>query len=367
MSKIKIKIRSPWIWGFVFIAAAILIYFALYNETDVEYVYSYEKAEKGNISKTVSVSGSLDLFERVFVHSAIAGSVTKINTDYNEKITKDQLLLEIYSEEIVESFEKYADTYRFKQVDLANSRDLYETKKELFAEELISERELSDAKIAYQRMQSSFEEVKKEYERRKELLDSRKIYAPTSGIIINRGVDINQAVAAGTLLFEIAPTLEKMNLTINIDESDIGIVEKGQKVSFKVSAYPDEEFSGNIKEIRMSPKNINGITMYESLVICENREEKLKPGMSATATIHIGSRQNVLRVPNQAFLVIPPDSEEQEKTGVWVKKSISVANEMPVKFIEVEAGLRGDSYTEVVAGEIKKSDEVLISVIKEKK
>ncbi len=368
MSKLKINIKDKRLWFAVGIIIVLTVVFTQINRKDVSYIYTYEKVEKGKIEKTVSVSGTLDLHERVFIRSAIAGEITNIYTDYNEKITKDQLLLEIYSETIVESFENYSDEYRFKRIDLENARDLYLTKKQLYEEELISEREFSDARVAYQRMQSSFENVEKEYQRRKELLEGRKVYASESGTVINKAVVVNQSISAGTLLFEIAPTLDKMNLTINVDESDIGIVKKGQAVTFSVSAYPDETFTGTIRELRISPINVNGITMYESLVVCQNRDEKLKPGMSATATIHIGNKDNVLKVPNQAFMVMPPNADTEDDTvGVWVKKGVSVAKDQQVEKIPVEIGLRGDSYTEIITDTIKESDEVLVSVLKENK
>ncbi len=363
----SINLKDKRLWAAGGVIAAVAFSFTLFNGKDTVYTYTYNDVEKRTVKKTVSVSGKLDLHERILVRSEIGGEVTNIYADYNERVEKDELLLEIFSEEILESFEQYSDTYRFKRVDLENAYDLYQTKKELYEEELISEREFSDTRLSYQRMESSFREVKKEYERRKELLDSRMVYSPVSGTIINRNVENNQKIGGGHLLFEIAPTLTKMNLTINIDESDIGIVEKGQEVTFTVSAYPDEVFTGTIREVRMNPHNINGITMYKSLVVCDNREEKLKPGMSATATIHIGKKDNVLAVPNQAFMVTPPNASESEPGSVvWVKKSVSVANESPVTMVEIETGLRGDSFTEITSGEIKESDEVLISVFKEK-
>jgi HlyD family secretion protein len=369
MAKMNINIKDKRLWIAAAVIIAIVVVFFQINKKDQVYIYEFAKTEKGEVAKTVSVSGDLDLFERVFVRSEIGGEITEVHTDYNEEVNEDDLLVEIYSEDIIESFESYVDTYRFKQVDLQNSRDLYQTKQDLFSQELISERELSDAKVAYQRMLSSFKDVEKEYLRKKELLDSRMVYSPVSGTVINKNVEPNQVIGGGHVLFEIATTLEKLKLTINIDESDIGLIKKDQKVSFRVSAYPDEEFFGTIREIRMNPHKIDGVTVYKSLVICENRDNMLKPGMSATATIHIGNRLNVLRVPNQSLVVIPPDVdleelEKSEKTVVWKKKDL-VVDGIPYEKVEIDTGLVGDSYTEITSTNIKESEEILISIIRE--
>jgi len=155
-----------------------------------------------------------------------------------------------------------------------------------------------------------------------------------------------------------------MQLIINVDESDIGCIKQYQRVIFSVSAFPEQTFTGNISQVRLNPITKGEIVYYQSLVTCNNSKLFLKPGMTATVTVEISKRKNVLRVRNEAFIVSPVEVEDEPgRRYVWRKRNLAI-DEFAVERIEVKIGLEGDYYTELCSNKIKAGDDILISIHK---
>jgi hypothetical protein len=134
------------------------------------------------------------------------------------------------------------------------------------------------------------------------------IEAPIDGIVISRNVDPGQTVAASMnapTLFIIAEDLKKMRLNANVDESDVGRIRPGQNVRFRVDAYPTEEFTGTVAQVRLQPVTVQNVVTYATVIDVPNPQLKLKPGMTATVTIEIAKRENVLRIPTAALRFRP--------------------------------------------------------------
>ena len=135
-------------------------------------------------------------------------------------------------------------------------------------------------------------------------LSKTVIAAPIDGIVVARNVDVGQTVAASMsapTLFVIAADLSKMRLNASIDESDVGTIREGQTVTFRVGAYPGQDFTGIVYQLRLNPVVAQNVVTYAAVIDVSNAELKLKPGMTATVTIEIDSRRNVLRMPNAAL------------------------------------------------------------------
>src|SRR5688572_28603763 len=142
------------------------------------------------------------------------------------------------------------------------------------------------------------------------------IYAPISGIVISRNVEPGQTVAASfntPTLFLIANDLAKMQIEAMVSEADVGGVEEGQKVNFTVDAFPGRSFQGTVKQVRFNPTTNQNVVMYVSVVEVDNADLKLRPGMTANASVVIGEKKNVLKIPNSALRFRPP--EEAVVTG----------------------------------------------------
>jgi HlyD family secretion protein len=134
------------------------------------------------------------------------------------------------------------------------------------------------------------------------------IKAPIDGIVISRNVDVGQTVAASMsapTLFVLAQDLKEMQVNASVDESDIGRIEPGQRVEFRVDAHPDQTFAGTVRQVRLEPVVEQNVVSYVTVIDVPNPDLKLKPGMTANVTIEIARADDVLRVPNAALRFRP--------------------------------------------------------------
>ncbi|HWW88557.1 MAG TPA: efflux RND transporter periplasmic adaptor subunit, partial [Vicinamibacterales bacterium] len=139
-------------------------------------------------------------------------------------------------------------------------------------------------------------------------LEHTVITSPIDGIVTQRSVDVGQTVAASMtapVLFIIAADLTKMQVSANIDESDVGRVRPGQTVTFRVDAYPGEEFRGTVAQIRLNPIVVNNVTTYATMINVPNNDFRLKPGMTANLKVQVSREADALRVPNSALRFRP--------------------------------------------------------------
>ena len=142
-------------------------------------------------------------------------------------------------------------------------------------------------------------------------LQKTVIVSPIDGIVISRSVDVGQTVAASLqapTLYTIAADLSQMQLKASIDESDLGNIKDGQVVTFHVDAYPNDVFHGKVRQVRLNPVIESNVVTYAAIISAPNAELKLKPGMTATITVEVARRDNVLRVPSAALRFKPTSS-----------------------------------------------------------
>jgi HlyD family secretion protein len=154
------------------------------------------------------------------------------------------------------------------------------------------------------------------------------ITAPIDGIVVARSVDVGQTVAASMqapTLFVIAQDLAHMQVLASIDESDIGRVQAGQKVSFTVDAYPGESFGGTVSQVRLQPTVEQNVVSYTTVIDVPNDSLKLKPGMTASVSVEIARADDVLRVPTSALRFKPP----ADATGADTARTASAPDGRP--------------------------------------
>ncbi len=327
-------------------------------------VYRYAKVTNGDVIKTVSVTGTLDVLNSYRVMSKINGVVNRVLVDFNQVVGKGQLLATVDSTEIDQEMSRVRAQLERARLDLSGAKADIDTKKDLFKENLISRKDLEQAELNYKKIAAQYRQFYVEYEIALRNKNYTRIASPASGIIISMDIKPMDVVAVNKPLFVVVEDLRKMYLTINVDESDIGKIAKGQQVTFTVSAFPGSVFAGKIDQVRLNPTTQQSIVLYQAIVICDNSEMKLKPGMTATATVVVGKKEKVLRVHNEAFIVSPVETKgDFNRQFVW-KKRTSVVDELPVKKIGVKTGLVGDVFTEIASDKIKTGDEILVRIEK---
>jgi HlyD family secretion protein len=209
-------------------------------------------------------------------------------------------------------------------------------------------------------------------------LERTFIRAPVDGTVVGRSVDVGQTVAASLqapTLFTIAQDLRNMQVDTNVDEADVGRVKVGQTATFTVDSYPGRTFTGEVVQIRKAPLVVQNVVTYDVVVSARNPEQRLLPGMTANVRIVIDQKESVLQVPNAALRFRPPGMEAPERERparpapgglrgggapggrVWV-----VGPDGKPAAIPLQLGIGDGTYTEVVKGEIKEGQQVIVGV-----
>ena len=345
------------------IAAFIIIIVIIFKSCgkNGDKVFIYEKATAGEVKKTISVTGELDIMDPAVILSKTAGVIENIYTDFNQNVSKGELLIKLEGSTIEQKIMKAQGTVDTVKFEIKSAERELEGKKNLYKDNLISKKAMEQAEIEYNAVLNKYKQVKLDYDVALQERNFTRIHSPISGIAIAVYVKKNSPIGISTPLILLAPTLSKMMLTISIDESDIGNIKKGQQVIFSVSAFPDKKFNGIINQVRMNPVKSGGLVTYQALVLCENSELLLKPGMTATATVVIDQKADVLRVLNQAFIISPETDSDSENGKKYIWKKTGIGTGKSYKKIEVKTGLAGDMHTEIVDG-IKAGDEVMIKI-----
>jgi len=272
--------------------------------------YATTTVARSDLTQSVTATGTLQAVVTVDVSSQISGNIAKLYVDWNSPVKAGQLLAEIdpssYQNALKQSEGQLANAQANQALMQANA----ERSRELFKQKLIAQSDLdtAEAQLAQAAAQVTIQEAN--HETAKVNLARCTIYSPIDGIVISRSIDVGNTVAvslSAPTLFQIANDLKSMQIDAAVSEADIGSVEVGQTVTFTVDAFPNHQFRGTVSQIRLAPKTQQNVVIYDTMIDVRNDDLKLKPGMTANASIIVARRTNVLKVANSALRARLPD------------------------------------------------------------
>ena len=280
---------------------------------------------EGDIVDTVGATGALEAVTTVQVGSQVSGIIQELLVDFNSIVREGDVIMRLdpslFETQLAQARANLAraeaEVERLR-VAVEDAETQLVRAEGLAARALISDTELDAARVAVRSAEAQLKSAEAQVTQARASLNQNEvnlehtvIRAPIDGIVTSRLVDVGQTVAASFQapeLFVIAADLTKMRVIANIDESDIGRIRPDQRVTFTVDAYPAEEFEGSVTQIRLEPIVTQNVVTYATVIDAPNPELKLKPGMTATITLEIARRENVLRIPNAALRFRPgPD------------------------------------------------------------
>lgn len=272
--------------------------------------YNTTTIARGSIKQVVTATGQLDAVLSVDVGSQISGLIVKLHADFNTVVKKDQIIAEIdpatYQQKLRQAEADLASTKASNQLQILNT----ERTRELFAKSLVTQqdRDQADALLA----QSNAQLLTRQAAVDNANVDLARctIRSPIDGIVISKQTEEGKTVAASLnspILFTIANDLAKMQITAAVAEADVGAVEENQAVTFTVDAFPNRNFTGKVTQVRNAPKTTSNVVTYETIISVDNRDLKLRPGMTANVSIIVASREDTLRLPNAALRVRLPE------------------------------------------------------------
>ncbi len=310
--------RKLWAWAGIAVVAAILASVYL-GSTNSGFQYKLEPIEKGDLAVVITATGRVNPVTRVQVGTQISGTISKIYADFNQKVTRGQVIAQIDPTFLNAQLQEAEANLEKAKAQVVQMKKTLERASELFDRKLISQAEKDEAVTNYDLAVAQEKQARAAYNRAEVSLQYTNIVSPIDGVVISRNVDVGQTVAASLqapILFLIANDLSKIQVEATIGEVDIGKVKVGQEVSFYVDAYPDEKFSGRIGQVRLQPITQQNVVSYEVIIDVVNKENKLLPGMTANISIIVDTRSDVLKVPNMALRYQPSLSKSQYQTYV---------------------------------------------------
>ena len=277
---------------------------------------------EGDIVDTVGATGALEAVTTVQVGSQVSGIIEGLYVDYNSIVRQGDVLMRLdpslFQTQVEQAranlLRAEADTERL-HVSVDDARIQLTRSEDLVRRELIPDTEFEAAQVNLRSAEAQLKSAEAQVIQAQASLNQNEvnlehtvIHAPIDGIVISRLVDVGQTVAASLQapeLFVIAADLTKMRVIANIDESDVGRIRPNQRVAFTVDAYPAEEFEGSVTQIRLEPVIQQNVVTYATVIDAPNPDLKLKPGMTATISLEIARRENVVRIPSAALRFRP--------------------------------------------------------------
>ena len=290
---------------------------AYYNlrKSDGEIHVSTAPVSRGSVVDTVGATGALEAVTTVQVGTQVSGTVQQLYADFNSIVRKGQVIARLDPSLFQTQIEQAranltrarSDTERLR-VSLEDARSKLTRAEELSAKQLIPRSELETTQVNVRAAEAQLRSSEAQVTQAEAALHQNEvnlqhtvIETPIDGIVISRNVDVGQTVAASLqspTLFVIAADLTKMKVSASIDEADVGRIRPGQVVRFRVDAFPNDEFLGRVSQVRLQPVVVQNVVTYATVIDVPNAELKLKPGMTATVTIEVARRDDVVRVPN---------------------------------------------------------------------
>ena len=298
--------------------------------------YRLSAVEVGDIESVVLSAGTLAALNTVVVGSQLSGQVAELHADFNDTVEAGDLIARIdprtFEARVMQNEADVAvakGNIESRKADLQRAEaNLRQAERELGRRQTLQERghisateldrdvttvETSQAQVAV--ANASIGNAMATLEQRsaalaQSRLDLERTYirSPVSGTVINRRVELGQTVAASFSapeLFEIGQDLHRMKVEASVDEADIGRIREGMPCRFTVDAYPDRRFFGRIQQIRKAPNIVQNVVTYKVIITADNDDLALLPGMTASVQIVLGSKSDVLKVPNAALRFAP--------------------------------------------------------------
>jgi HlyD family secretion protein len=400
------------IWILVVAAAAVGLVFLIGSRATPEAKYRTATVDRGDITQTVTATGTVSAVTTVQVGSQVSGIIAALHADFNSKVKKGDPLAELDPTPFQAQVEQQQAAVTKAKVDTANAEITFNRQKKLLADGLAAQSDYDAAKAAYDSARAQVEQAKAALSQAETNLKYTKIVSPIDGTVVARQYDVGQTVAASfqaPTLFTIAQDLTKMQVSADVSESDIGRVQLGQAVRFNVDAYPERQFRGNVAQIRLNATVNQNVVTYPVIVDVPNPDLLLKPTMTANVTIDVAVVHDVVRVANAALRWKPetapatatgtaagPSVEERAAAAGQQKGTAGMARQFgqtggqgggwpgggagggrgprPVtvyeaqgpkgepKAVEIRPGITDGRNTQVVSGELKPGDSVIVGL-----
>lgn len=292
------------------VAALVLIWFLFIKKKEEPVVLQTQKPAKGYIAQSVTATGRIEPVDTVTVGTQVSGIIKYVYADFNSKVKKGQLIAELDKSLLQATVDQAKGTLLNAQSQLVFAQNNFGRQNLLFKTDAISKADYDTALNTLNAAKASVKSAEAQVRSAEKNLSYADIYSPIDGVVLNRNVSVGQTVAASfstPTLFVLAKDITKMEVEANVDEADIGDVKAGNRASFTVDAFINDQFAGTVEDIRLHPSVSSNVVTYTTIINAPNDDMKLKPGMTASIIIYTKEVNNALLIPAKA-LSFTPDS-----------------------------------------------------------
>ncbi|AOY87315.1 hypothetical protein BKP64_03445 [Marinobacter salinus] len=362
--------------------------------SEAEVRWQTQALDRADMVLTATATGNLQPKSEVSVGAEISGLIADVLVEENDEVLKGQVLALFDTEELEVGLQQAEAGLALARASLAEAEATLDEARtdELRTQSLVvrgtapqadldkaeATRKRAEARIAYSR--ATVDQAEAAVSQARTRLEKAVITSPIDGVVLQRSVEPGNTVAANfqtPVLFLLAEDLGQMELHVSMDEADVGLVKAGQPATFTVDAWPGREFEAAVTKVHLYATVENNVVTYTTELAVDNRDHLLQPGMTATATITTGVRQQALRVPNIAFRYTPPSARE-EGGGLFSRprggsngsasgssNTVWVLNEGEPQRVLLRTGYTDGRYTEVLSDELKQGQEVVTGRIED--
>ena len=350
--------------------------------------------ERGDLTVTVSATGTLEPINQVDVGSELSGTIETVLVDDNSRVEKGQVLARL---DVSKLEDQIANSRAALQVAEASVLEAEATRAEAMATlnrqrevfklsggKVPSKTELETAEATLARAEAALASAKASVAQARATLRTNEtnlekaiIRSPINGVVLSREVEPGQTVAASyqaPVLFTLAEDLARMELQVDVDEADVGQVREGQHAEFTVDAYPNRKYPAVITRVRYGATTTDNVVTYLTVLQVDNDDLSLRPGMTASAEITTNALHDVILVPNAALRFTPPSNATQSKQSLIAslmprpprqqknvrvvadkngRRQLWVLQDGQAVAIEVTTGSTDGRVTEIVAGDLQ--------------
>ncbi|MBR0077661.1 MAG: efflux RND transporter periplasmic adaptor subunit [Bacteroidales bacterium] len=302
------------IWGIIGVVVLVLV-FMFFKGKDKHggVMLETEPARIDSIEITVTATGEIQPVYKVEVGTQVSGIVEKLYVDYNSHVKKGDLLAELDRSTLQEQVNQAQANLSNAQSSLTLAEQNYQRIKALYDNKAATQASFEEASNQYIQAKNMVTTAKSDLQRAQVNLSYSRIYSPIDGIVLSKSVEQGQTVASSfstPTIFTIANNLQQMQVEADVDEADIGQVKEGQTVTFTVDAYPNDIFSGTVKQIRLEPKVTSNVVTYTVIIDAPNPEEKLMPGMTASVSIIIEKESGVTIPMESLYYTLKSETQQ---------------------------------------------------------
>ena len=295
--------------------AVIILSFRFLENKSPEYKFDTVSVTRGRITDVVTATGTIQAITTVNVGTQVSGIIQHIYVDFNDRVKKGQVLARLDETPLKAQVDQSQAAVDQAKAQYEYQKATFDRLRDLFNKNLIAQADYDQALYNLENAKGMLSSAQSALDRSKVNLAYATIYSPIDGVVLNRAVEEGQTVASSfntPTLFTIANDLTQMEVQTSVDEADIGRVVNGQKVEFTVDAYPNLTFDAVVSQVRLQPVTTNNVVTYTVILKAPNKDLKLMPGMTASATIYVADKKNTLIVSGKA-LRFKPDQEYMTK------------------------------------------------------